>query len=89
MLGALTDLGTLGGSTSEGFAIIASGQIAGQANLVGDTQFHAVLSNGAHLLDLGTLGGPTSSAPLPLITPGSLSASPTCLTAPVLSLYSM
>jgi probable HAF family extracellular repeat protein len=60
--GQLTDLGTLGGNTSESHFINQSGQIVGKAALAGDTRSHAFLFGGAGLQDLGTLGGPSSSA---------------------------
>lgn len=59
----LSDLGTLGGGTSEGHWINSSGQIVGKASLTGNAQSHAFLSNnGGGVLDLGTLGGPNSTA---------------------------
>jgi probable HAF family extracellular repeat protein len=61
--GNLTDLGTLGGSTSEGHSINALGQIVGSSHLSGDTSSHAFfLTNGGPLQDLGTLGGLSSTA---------------------------
>jgi probable HAF family extracellular repeat protein len=61
--GQRTDLGTLGGTTSEGHSINAPGQIVGIADLPGDTQSHAFLVNvGGSLQDLGTLGGASSTA---------------------------
>jgi len=59
--GSLKDLGTLGGTTSGGLGVNASGQVAGSSSTAsGDT--HAFLSgvNGGSLTDLGTLGGTTS-----------------------------
>jgi probable HAF family extracellular repeat protein len=58
--GALTDLGTLGGATSIGYAMNSAGQVAGRADLVGGT--HAFLYSSGSLGDLGTLGGSYSSA---------------------------
>jgi probable HAF family extracellular repeat protein len=60
--GILTDLGTLGGSTSSGYAINDSGAVTGQADLGSNHQSHAFLYLGASLMDLGTLGGSVSSA---------------------------
>ena len=58
----LTDLGTLGGTTSEGHWVNSSGQVVGKSELSGDSQSHAFLLNNGSLVDLGTLGGPSSSA---------------------------
>ena len=62
--GSLTDLGTLGGSISEGFGINSQGQIVGASFVAGDAQFHGFVYTGGNLLDLGTLGGSYSSASL-------------------------
>ena len=52
------DLGTLGGSTSFNSAINDAGQIAGQADLSGDTATDAILwSPATGMQDLGNLGG--------------------------------
>jgi probable HAF family extracellular repeat protein len=59
----VTDLGTLGGTSSEGVGINNQGSIAGSARLIGDTEFHAVLWREGVRTDLGTLGGPNSAAP--------------------------
>src|SRR6185369_5573770 len=75
--GNLSDLGTLGGSTSEGHAINASGQIVGKANLPGDSQAHAFFSDGQTLTDLGTLGGPRAPPP-PSMIRASSSVAQTC-----------
>jgi probable HAF family extracellular repeat protein len=60
--GAMMDLGTLGGSHAGGRAINASGQVAGDSYLAGDSAFHAfrytgTLGTGGRMDDLGTLGG--------------------------------
>ena len=60
----LTDLGTLGGTSSLGFGVNASGQVTGQSTTAGGST-HAFLSgpSGAPLTaanDLGTLGGTNS-----------------------------
>lgn len=58
----LSDLGVLGGRTSEGHFINQSGQIVGKATLADNVNTHAFLFSGNSLQDLGTLGGPSSSA---------------------------
>jgi probable HAF family extracellular repeat protein len=60
--GAMTDLGTLGGTASVAVGINASGQIAGSAKLAGDVAFHAFRYSGGTMTDLGTLGGTLSFA---------------------------
>jgi probable HAF family extracellular repeat protein len=62
--GQVTDLGTLGGSISEGLALNSSGQVAGMSFIDGDSEFNAFLYSTGSLLNLGTLGGPFSSASL-------------------------
>jgi probable HAF family extracellular repeat protein len=51
----MTDLGTLGGLTSEGLAINASGQVTGKADTA--TATHAFLTVNGTMTDLGSLGG--------------------------------
>ena len=58
----ITDLGTLGGSTSEARAINDSGQIVGYSYITGDSAYHVFLYSRGHMLDLGTLGGSDSFA---------------------------
>jgi probable HAF family extracellular repeat protein len=55
----LTDLGTLGGSESQGVALNASGQATGFSTTAGG-ETHAFLWDGTTMLDLGTLGGTDS-----------------------------
>ncbi|NOG55425.1 MAG: hypothetical protein HND57_14075 [Planctomycetes bacterium] len=52
----LTDLGTLGGSTSRAFAINDSGYVTGGADLE-DGVWHTFASCGCQMLDLGSLDG--------------------------------
>jgi probable HAF family extracellular repeat protein len=59
---AVTDLGSLGGTSSVGLGINAAGRVAGSANLTAGGPQHAFLWLGGHLRDLGTLGGPNSIA---------------------------
>ena len=55
----LTDLGTLGGTSSRGVAINASGQVTG-ISATADGDRHAFLWDGTTMQDLGTLGGADS-----------------------------
>lgn len=59
----LSDLGTLGGSTSGAAAINSSGAIVGSAQVIGDVAYRAFyLSSGGSMRSLGTLGGSNSAA---------------------------
>jgi probable HAF family extracellular repeat protein len=62
--GNLINLGTLGGSTSEGHWINAAGQIVGSADLddLSGSSHAFLVSNAGVLQDLGTLGGLSSTA---------------------------
>jgi|HubBroStandDraft_1064217.scaffolds.fasta_scaffold112893_1 probable HAF family extracellular repeat protein len=59
---AVTDLGTLGGTSSVGLGINAAGRVAGSANLTTGGPQHAFLWHDGNLKDLGTLGGLNSIA---------------------------
>jgi probable HAF family extracellular repeat protein len=59
--GAMTNLGTLGGSTGVGNGINASGQVAGYSQNAQGT-YRAFLSNGGTLTDIGDLGGGSAVA---------------------------
>lgn len=56
---SVTDLGTLGGGSSNAYGINSSGQVAGAAHTSGG-QYHAVRWTGATPEDLGTAGGSES-----------------------------
>jgi probable HAF family extracellular repeat protein len=62
--GTVTDLGTLGGSSSVANAINSAGQIVGWSNIPSNTNppSHATLWNSNVSTDLGTLGGNNSFA---------------------------
>jgi len=60
--GAMSDLGTLGGATSQAAGINAAGLIVGSSALAGDKHTHAFLVSGGSMIDLGTLGGHDSAA---------------------------
>lgn len=64
---SVINLGTLGGSASNGFGSINDrGWVTGDANLPGDQNEHAFLWRGGIMTDLGTLGGLNSSVPFPV-----------------------
>src|SRR5690348_16085271 len=56
----ITDLGSLGGSSTMAHAINVAGQVTGFSNLSNNTAGHAFLYQGGTMADLGTLGGQTS-----------------------------
>jgi len=62
---SVINLGTLGGTESNGFGGVNNrGWVTGDANLAGDQNEHAVLWRDGVIVDLGTLGGPNSSVPM-------------------------
>ena len=56
----MQDLGTLGGTFSQGVAINASGQVTGSRPRRPMRPSHAFLWDGTTMQDLGTLGGTSS-----------------------------
>ena len=58
---SVTDLGTLGGGTSNGYGINASGQVTGQAVTAGGAFQAFLYTHGSGMSDLGTLGGGEST----------------------------
>jgi probable HAF family extracellular repeat protein len=64
---SVINLGTLGGTESNGFGGVNNrGWVTGDANLGGDQNEHAVLWRDGVITDLGTLGGPNSSVSFPV-----------------------
>jgi probable HAF family extracellular repeat protein len=62
----VTNLPSLGGTSSAGSSINNRGSVAGISNLSGDQMQHAALWQGDSMLDLGTLGGPNSGVLWPV-----------------------
>ena len=60
--GTLTDIGTLGGSTSWLNKVNDNGQVVGSSWIAGDVASHAFLWRNGAMSDLGTLGGTSSEA---------------------------
>ena len=58
--GKMSNLGTLGGTSSYAMAINNSGQIAGFSLVTGDSEENAFLYSNGKMTDLGTLGGKRS-----------------------------
>ncbi len=59
---SITDLGTLGGTTSHALGLNDSGLIVGYSDVSGDYYHHAFVYSGGVMTDLGTLGGQYSYA---------------------------
>jgi probable HAF family extracellular repeat protein len=62
----ITELGSLGGTSSAGSSINNQGWVAGFSNLPGDGFTHATLWRDGSAHDLGTLGGPNSAVLWPV-----------------------
>lgn len=62
----LTNLGTFGGTSSQGNGIDNLGLVTGAANLPGDETIHAAAWLHGFGFDLGTLGGPNSAVLFPV-----------------------
>jgi probable HAF family extracellular repeat protein len=62
----ITELGSLGGTSSAGSSVNDRGWIAGLSNLDGDDVTHATLWRNGTAADLGTLGGPNSAVLWPV-----------------------
>ena len=60
--GTVTDLGTLGGTSSYANGINDSGQVVGISNIHSNMETHATLWSNGTVTDLGTLGGIGSAA---------------------------
>ena len=62
--GVMTDLGTLGGTSSElagvrpSSSLSEAGHVIGRSTIAGDTETHAYIWHGGVMTDLGSLGGP-------------------------------
>ncbi len=63
---SVTNLPSLGGTTSRGNSINNRGWVAGYSNLAGNLSRHAALWLDGVAIDLGTLGGPNSSVAWPV-----------------------
>jgi probable HAF family extracellular repeat protein len=63
---SVTNLPSLGGSSSAGNSINDRGWVAGRSNLPGDRKRHATLWRDGSITDLGTLGGPNSAVLWPV-----------------------
>jgi probable HAF family extracellular repeat protein len=68
----LTDLGTLGGTVTQGVALNDAGQVTGGSSTPRDAAFHAFVWDGTRMQDLGTLGGTTGSVGIDLNDSGQV-----------------
>ena len=59
---SVTNLGTLGGTSSSASAINNGGQVVGYAYTPGDATYHGFFETGGKMTDLGTFGGTWSRA---------------------------
>src|ERR1700761_4934396 len=59
---SIVDLGTLGGTNSNGNGINSIGQVVGSSTLSGDQYTHGFLYSNGAMKDIGTLGGNKSDA---------------------------
>jgi probable HAF family extracellular repeat protein len=62
----VTNLASLGGTSSDANSINDRGWVAGRSNVAGNQSRHAVLWRHGSLVDLGTLGGPNSAVLWPV-----------------------
>jgi probable HAF family extracellular repeat protein len=62
----VTNLQSLGGTSSVGYSVNDRGWVAGRSNLPGNQSRHATLWRSGALTDLGTLGGPNSAVLWPV-----------------------
>jgi probable HAF family extracellular repeat protein len=62
----VSNLPSLGGTSSVGFSVNDRGWVAGRSNLPGNQSRHATLWRHGTLTDLGTLGGPNSAVLWPV-----------------------
>jgi probable HAF family extracellular repeat protein len=68
----VTELPTMGGTSSAGDSINDHGWVSGYSSLTGDATIHAALWRGGRITDLGTLGGPNSAVLWPVKDDGGI-----------------
>ena len=68
----VTDLGSLGGTSSAGNSINDRGWVSGYSSLSGNATIHAALWRNGKITDLGTLGGPNSAVLWPVKDDGGI-----------------